>query len=99
MDTYKKEGNKMARMQKGDKIEVKVTITEVTERFIQTRTGGTLNTPERTFKMQDSEGNILTWFAKEAINIGSKGDQITIRATVKEVTDTEVKLIRCRKVK
>lgn len=81
----------------GQKIEIEVTITKVTERFIKSRDGGTWNTPERTYKMQDGSGNIYTWFSKEAIHIGDEGEQVKIKATVKELTNTEIKLIRCRK--
>lgn len=88
---------------KGDKIEVKVTITDVTERFIESRDGGTWNTPERTYKMQDDDGNTFKWFAKFAIRLGMQGEQITLRGTVKNVTEVNgkqwVEIIRGRRAK
>lgn len=94
----------MTILHKGDKIEVSVKIVEVIERFVYSRDGGgAWNCPQRTFKMEDSEGNIYKWFAREAISIGTEGDQVTIRATVKSVTRVNggqwAEVIRCRKAK
>ena len=92
------------KMQKGDKIEVKVTITDVTKRFIESKDGGTWNSPERTYKMQDDDGNTYKWFAKMGvIGLGMQGERITLRGTVKAVTEVDgkqwVEIIRGRRAK
>lgn len=82
----------------GDKIEVKVTIVERTVRDIN----GWMSA-EKKYRMQDADGNTYTWTARFAIGLGMQGEQITLRGTVKNVTEVNgkqwVEIIRGRRAK
>lgn len=86
-------------MNAGQKIEIEVTMVDYNLKVFRDKHGWTTgHTLDITFKGTD--GTTYTFHTTSA-NTGlygvKPGDTFKMKATVKEVTDTEVKLIRCRK--
>ena len=82
----------------GQKIEIEVTMVDYKARKIIDR-HGYMNGWAKEITFKGSDGTTYTHTTTGGCGLyGVKiGDTFKMKATVKEVTDTEVKLIRCRK--
>ena len=88
-------------MNAGQKIEIEVTLVEYKAEPITGRHGVvTAHRREATFKGLDGQTYTQsTTGCDTGLSRVKLGETFKMKATVKEVTDTEVKLIRCRKAK